>query len=173
MKNWDLATLAAVRTLRSRVTVAIYDLEASTIPEGAYMHKLRAMAVKNLQSVAAAYDVALDPDDIKFWEEPMARPEPETGETVQYKNVCARWFPVTVSVELMGGPADGDRFCLPQGDIGRFPFYIPEPPVDPIWAAPDAAQQLFPTATMGKCEYILGGWNPRKRIWIYLYQGTK
>jgi hypothetical protein len=170
--NWDLKTIEAVRTLRSKVTIAVYDLEHLTVPEGEYMKKLRDRAVHNLREAVLAYGVDVDPDDIKFWEEPMAVPEEGTGDVVAYKNVCARWYPVTVSIELMGGPRDGEHVCLRDGEIGHFPYYTTEPILtDPEWLMePD---EVIPVLDVRKCQYVLGGWNPTKRIWIYTYGGTK
>jgi hypothetical protein len=162
---WDMAKVAEIRTIRSRVTIAIYDLEMSTVPEGAYVDKMRRRAVHNFQQACLPLGVDIDPGDMKFWEEPIEQPEPETGETVHYKAVCCRWFPTTGTIELVGGPRDGEHFTLPQGAVGQ-PFNVLAPALDPVWDS-YVTGGVIPTVDIRKITYLPAGWNPVKRIWLY------
>lgn len=159
-----MAKVAEVRSIRSRVTIAIYDLEVSTIPEGVYVEKLRRRAVYNLQEACKGLGADVDPGDMKYWEEPIEQPEPETGENVHYKAVCCRWFPTTGTIEFVGGPRDGDHLTLQQGAVGQ-PVNVLAPMLDPMWD--DGAGDVLATVDTRKVTYIPAGWNPTKRIWLY------
>lgn len=164
MNTWNMATVAEVRQLRSRVTIAIYDLAQCGVPEGAYVDKLRLRAFQNLsRACKASAGVTVELGDMKFWEEPVNETE-DTGEVVRYKAIGCRWFPTTGSVELVGGPRDGELWTLQPGAVGQ-PFYVLAPDLDPIWDMSDGV--TIPTVATTKLAYLPSGWNPVKRIWLY------
>jgi hypothetical protein len=164
---WDMAKVQQVRELRSRVTIAIYDLEVSGIPEGTYVEKLRRRAVHNFQQACVALGATIDPGDMKFWEEPINEPEPETGDMVHYKAIGCRWFPTTGTIELVGGSRDGEKYTLAPGAVGQ-PFNVVAPPLDPVWDnTSTGALDVIPAVDIRKITYVPSGWNPEKRIWLY------
>lgn len=166
MNTWNMATVAEVRQLRSLVTIAIYDLSVSAVPEGEYVDKLRLRAFQNLnRACKASSGVTVELGDMKFWEEPRFDVDPLTDEQVRYKAIGARWFPTTGTIELVGGPRDGELYTLQSGAVGQ-PFYVLSPDMDPMWDSM-AAGDTIPTVAIRKLAYVPAGWNPGKRIWLY------
>jgi hypothetical protein len=163
-KVWDMATVKLVRELRSKVTIAIYDIQQASVPEGEFIAALRKRAVYNFKEAASkGYGVTVDVEDMKFWEEPSFE-EDDLGQRVSYKSVCCRWFPVTGTVELVRGPRDGERWTLQQGQVGQ-PLYVMEPALDPIWDMSNG--DTIPTVDIRKLAYLPAGWSETERIWLY------
>lgn len=162
--NWDIDTMNRVRSIRSRVTISVYDFDQSTIPPGEYIEILRKRAVSNFQkAVRPFYGAVVHPGDMKFWEEPFTVTS-ETGEEVAHRAIVCRWFPATTTVEMMGGPRDGEHMVIRQGEVGQ-PIHVVSPAADPIWDAGEG--DTIPEVQLRKVTYYPSGWSEGQRIWLY------
>lgn len=173
---WDMRTVSAVRGLRSKSAVTLYELDNADVSRTHYLRHLSDRAARNLIDAAHAYGVDIDPQDIKHWEEPYAETEPETGDLVQHIAIGARWFNTVGSIELVGGPLDGERHVVNTGAVGQelyFPMPVPDPMYDQFpgqvkyepFRAPSG--DTIPHSDLRKITYGLMGWNDTARVWVY------
>lgn len=145
---WPLATVSAVKGLRTAVSVDPIlmhrDREAAATA-------IRERLVKALSRHAEPWAVVIDPGDCRFLEQ---RDEP-FGVKVE----CS-WSPATDEVELRGGPADGEVVAV--RDVGEpLKIAVRQPIHLEMGDGPEAA------LTTSHVTYSLGGWSEGSRRWVY------
>lgn len=154
---WDLKTLERVRGLRSRL-----DIDEALLFKGdpiPVMAGARRELAGELTEMAEPYGAIIHPGDLAFHESKS----PSVPFTV---SVVCQWWPESDAVRIVGGPLDGQEWCLPN----KFePFHYLLPPTGPTYSATDDGQNDL--LTVDRRIMTVCGWSEESRCLLYAAEG--
>lgn len=150
MSVWDLATIDAVRRLRTKYVVSDHLIALS---RDGVLDAIARECFQELLDLAHVFAVEIDERDVEIVSQSR---EPD----VAASTFVFAWRPGTLEVEFVGGPRDGELMAWHDAG-GNLPLILPWLDV----GVPFGEQEV--SFTLYSVNYWLAGWSEEARRWVY------